>query len=126
VRGALFTNVHNLFTNSSTDGTAASHRQRAALAVSTLKPSHRGSSQNHREKNATPTASEATAVGHRFPSAIVGASDCSPTIGSPVRPVSLHRRSTPTEIHRDSSGVRKFQISIAVCHLPFVFFMTVL
>ena len=48
--------------NPSTDGTAASQRQRAAPAVSTVKPSHCGSSQNHKEKNAAPTASEAAAL----------------------------------------------------------------
>ena len=51
--------------NPSTDGTAATHRHRAAPAISTLKPSHPGSSQNHRPKNAAPTASETTAVSQR-------------------------------------------------------------
>jgi hypothetical protein len=36
-------------------------------AISALNPSHRGRSQNHKEKNAPPTISEATAVGHRSP-----------------------------------------------------------
>src|SRR5215472_2153161 len=49
------------------EGTAASHRQRATPAISTLKPSHRGSSQNHSEKNTAPTASEAAAVSQRKP-----------------------------------------------------------
>src|SRR5271157_29701 len=53
--------------NPSTDGTAASHRQRAAPAVSTLKPSHPGSSQNHKLKNAAPTSSDATVVSHCSP-----------------------------------------------------------
>ena len=58
--------------NPSTDGTTATHRQRAVPATSALNPSHCGSSQNHKEKNAPPTISEATAVGHRAPRATVG------------------------------------------------------
>jgi hypothetical protein len=54
--------------NANTDGAAANHRQRAAPAISTLKPSHRGSSHNHREKNAAPTATEAAADSRREPS----------------------------------------------------------
>src|SRR5437588_6252607 len=50
--------------NPSTDGIAASHRQRAAPAVSTRKPSHPGSSQNHSAKKAPPTASAAAALIH--------------------------------------------------------------
>src|SRR5215469_1339223 len=45
---------------------AASHRQRAAPAVSTRNPSHWGSSTNHNMKNATPVASEASTGGHRL------------------------------------------------------------
>ena len=52
--------------NPSTEGMAASHRQRAAPAVSTLKPSQPGSSQNHNAKKPAPTRMEATAVSH-FP-----------------------------------------------------------
>src|SRR5579863_10511167 len=48
------------------DGTAAIHRQRAAPAISTLKPSHCGSSQNHKEKNTAPTAREASVVSPRW------------------------------------------------------------
>ena len=69
--------------NPSTDGIAASHRQRATPA-STLKPSHRGSSQNHRAKNAAPTASEAIAVGYRFQCDATGLPDRSPAIDPPV------------------------------------------
>src|SRR5580658_4059132 len=53
--------------NPSTDGSAASHRQRAAPAISTLKPSHRGISQNHKAKNAPPTVREAAVVSQRLP-----------------------------------------------------------
>jgi hypothetical protein len=42
----------------------ANHRQLAAPAVSTRKPSHGGSKQNHKPKNAAPTASEAIVVAH--------------------------------------------------------------
>src|SRR5579863_10680544 len=51
--------------NPSTDGSAASHRQCAVPAVSTRKPSHCGNSQNHRPKNALPTASAEIVVSHR-------------------------------------------------------------
>ncbi len=37
--------------------------RQCAMPVSTWNPSHRGSSQNHKAKNAVPTASEASAVG---------------------------------------------------------------
>ena len=49
--------------NPSTEGTAASHRQYDPPAVSTRKPSHPGSSQNHKEKNNAPTTNAATVVG---------------------------------------------------------------
>src|SRR5579863_1367105 len=54
--------------NPHTDGRAATQRQRATPATSTVKPSHRGNSQNHKEKNAAPTVSEAKAVSQRWPS----------------------------------------------------------
>ena len=56
-----------------TDGMAASQRQRAAPAVSTRKPSQRGSSQNHSAKNARPTASDAIADSHRLPCTVAWA-----------------------------------------------------
>src|SRR5229473_1577060 len=71
--------------NPSTDGTAASHRQRAEPGISTRKPSHRGSSQNHKAKNAAPTASEANAVSQRLPFPAAGALvDCASVILPPV------------------------------------------
>src|SRR5437899_1209904 len=70
--------------NPSTDGTAASHRQRAAPAVSTRKPSHCGSSQNHKVKNTAPTIREATVAGHRSPGVIFGALPDCPVTGLPV------------------------------------------
>jgi hypothetical protein len=53
--------------NPRTDGTAASHRQVDAPAVSARKPSHPGRSQNHREKKPIPTANAASAASHRVP-----------------------------------------------------------
>ena len=38
-------------------------------AMSTRKPSHPGSNQNHSAKNPAPTSTDATVVGHRFPNA---------------------------------------------------------
>src|SRR6202521_4571460 len=70
--------------NPSTDGTPATHRQRAVPATSALNPSHCGSSQNHREKNAPPTISEATAVGHRPPCPTGGILPDSSVIGPPL------------------------------------------
>jgi hypothetical protein len=79
--------------NPSTDGTAASHRQRDAPAISTLKPSHRGSSQNHNAKNATPTAGEATAVSQRLPFPAAGALvDCASIIVGVPMPQSTATR----------------------------------
>src|ERR1700737_198771 len=69
--------------NPSTDGPAASHRQRPVPAISALTPSHCGSSQNHKEKNAPPTISEATAVGHRSPCPTGGILPDSSVIGPP-------------------------------------------
>src|SRR5579872_5331734 len=63
--------------NPSTEGTTASHRQRALPAISTLKPSHCGKNQNHKAKNAVPTAREAMAVRARLPCPAAGApEDC--------------------------------------------------
>jgi hypothetical protein len=56
--------------NPSADGSAASHRQLAA--VSTRKPGHWGGSQNHKPKNAAPTVSEAVVVGHPCQRATAG------------------------------------------------------
>lgn len=54
----------NATANPMTDGKAASHRHRAAPAVSMVKPSHTGSSnQNQKAKNPAPTANDARRIG---------------------------------------------------------------
>jgi hypothetical protein len=48
-----------------TEGTPAIQRHRAALEVSTRKPSQDDSNQNHSAKNAAPTASDVIVIGQR-------------------------------------------------------------
>src|SRR5207248_9555415 len=78
--------------NPSTDGIAASHRQRAAPAVSTRKPSQPGRSQNHRAKNAKPTASEPNKVSHCSAPVLLGSCpDCAVVMVAPVANIILRQ-----------------------------------
>jgi hypothetical protein len=81
----------NATANPITDGMAASHRQRAAPAVSTRNPSHPGSNQNHNAKNDAPTASANAALGHAFDRVLCGVlSACAFMCGPPCETITTY------------------------------------